>query len=140
MHLRSISLEKPTTASNEQGVTSKHDLATITTVLHEVADRVLRVAGGVECCDGDVGSDFEGAFVGWCARYCSAVFAANYGDRVGFELIRKSLGIGMRGSLRMTTRECKGLTLLLTKRTYHFFIAASMVPVTEKLSATVRCV
>ena len=82
MELRAESL----LTSDEKSVTCKH--GAVIAILEQIADAVLSVAGCVKCFDFDVVADGESlAMFGGLGDF-GTVFAADYGDRVGFELKR----------------------------------------------------
>lgn len=79
MHLRRRPLKESAATTDEQGVAGENDA--LIAVLQVVADGVLRVAGGVEGADSDVGADLEFGVVRGRAGDQGTVFAANDGER-----------------------------------------------------------
>lgn len=84
MHFLRISLEKSTTTSNKESITSEH--SSVISIFHVVADGVLGVTWCVESSDLNAFADLESGVVGWGLGYFIAVFATDYGERVLFEL------------------------------------------------------
>jgi hypothetical protein len=78
IHFLRIALKEAATASNEQSVAREN--CTVISVLKEVANAVLRVAGCVQCSYFDARADRESAVMSRRLGDFGAVFAADYGD------------------------------------------------------------
>lgn len=69
--------------SDEQSVSGENHL--LVPVHHQPADAILRMARGMQCCDGDLLSDLKGFFMLWRSGDAFAVLPTNHGQLQIFE-------------------------------------------------------